>query len=156
MSKVAPESVETGDGVPAAAQPGLGAELFVYYRVAPADEAAAQAHLASLQNQLRAALPGLQARLLRRGADPGASAEAVVPTSPSASPSSSPSTWMETYRHPHGLSAAQLAQICQALADAPPQRIGARHEECFTPLGTDNAEATASALTAGASSAGPG
>ena len=94
-------------------------ELYVYYRVASADEALACAQVQALQQRLRQALPGLQARLLRRGADVA---------------SAGLSTWMETYGHADGLRADQLAQIRLATLGLPSVCVGARHEECFEPI----------------------
>jgi Domain of unknown function (DUF4936) len=111
-----------------------GVELYVYYRVAPADEALACAQVQALQQRLGAELPGLQARLLRRGAD----------ASSASAGSTGLSTWMETYRHADGLGAAQLALIRQAAQGVPGRCVGARHEECFEPVGrawTDGATA---------------
>ena len=101
-----------------------GVELYVYYRVASADEALACAQVQALQQRLRQALPGLQARLLRRGAD--ASSADTAPAGLS--------TWMETYGHADGLRADQLAQIRLATLGLPSVCVGARHEECFEPI----------------------
>ena len=96
-----------------------GVELYVYYRVASADEALACAQVQALQQRLRQALPGLQARLLRRDADVA---------------SAGLSTWMETYGHADGLRADQLALIRLATLGLPSVCVGARHEECFEPI----------------------
>ena len=101
-----------------------GVELYGYYRVAAADEALACAQVQALQQRLGVELPGLQARLLRRGADG---------SSTGAEPGGL-STWMETYRHADGLGGDRLALIRQAALDVPSVRVGTRHEECFEPV----------------------
>lgn len=94
-------------------------ELFVYWRVASAMAGEAHAAATALQSALRAAHPGLQARLLRRGDGPVAGAE----------------TWMETYAlpsSPGGVDAALQAAIEAAAAAALAVFIdGARHVEAF-------------------------
>lgn len=110
-----------------------GVELYVYYRVAAADEALACAQVQALQQQLGVELPGLQARLLRRGADG---------SSTGAEPGGL-STWMETYRHADGLGADWLALIRQATQGVPDRRAGPRHEECFEPFSCTAADGTA-------------
>lgn len=108
-------------------------ELYVYYRVAPADEALACAQVQALQQRLGVELPGLQARLLRRGADP----------SSAGAESTGLSTWMETYRHADGLGADQLALIRRAAQGLPSRCVGPRHEECFEPVGHSMADGAA-------------
>lgn len=93
-------------------------ELYVYYRVPQTATASAQAEVSALQQRLAHALPGLQARLLQRSDGPPAA----------------DATWMETYCHPDGLSAAALAHIVAATADLPTARAGERHLERFAPL----------------------
>jgi Domain of unknown function (DUF4936) len=103
-----------------------GVELYVYYRLAPADEAQACTQVLALQQRLCHLLPGLQARLLRRSG----------PTSSAtADEAAGMSTWMETYRQDDGLHADQLALIRQTLLGVPHACVGARHEECFEPVG---------------------
>jgi len=71
-------------------------ELYLYWKL-PADRAAqALPALRAWQQALCAAHPGLQARLLRRADEAGAS----------------PQTWMEVYRHPGaGIDAALQQRI---------------------------------------------
>lgn len=97
-----------------------GLELYCYYRVPAAAAAAALAEWLATQTSLRAALPGLETRLLKRP-DTGAA-------------SNSEQTWMEIHRHPAGLSAAQIEWLQTRLADLPSQRCGPRHLEWFEPL----------------------
>ncbi len=82
-------------------------ELFIYYRIRPGMSGSALAAVASMQDELRAAHPGLEARLLRR-------TDAV----------SGRETWMETYAARAaggaGVDAASRAAIASrsaALAD---------------------------------------
>lgn len=92
-------------------------ELYIYYRLDPAEAAAARHEIEQAQATLRAALPGLQTRLLQRPPQPGAAL-----------------TWMEIYRHPGGLSTADLAALTTALQALPSQRQGPRHGELFEAL----------------------
>ena len=97
-------------------------ELFVYWRTAAvADDVRTVA--AALQAALRAAHPGLQARLLRRG---DAAAGGV-------------DTWMETYALPAssgGVDTDMQAAIDGAAAAALAGLIdGARHVEAFEVVG---------------------
>jgi Domain of unknown function (DUF4936) len=93
-------------------------ELYCYYRVPAVTADAARAEIAALHQRLRAALPGLQARLLQR-TDTAESTDA---------------TWMETYCHPEGLGADALSHIVDAGAALPTGRVGPRHLERFAPL----------------------
>lgn len=97
-----------------------GLELYCYYRVPAAAAAAALAEWRAAQPDLRAALPGLETRLLKRP-DTGQA-------------SNGEQTWMEIHRHPAGLSAAQIEWLQTRLADLPSQRSGPRHLEWFEPL----------------------
>ncbi|MDT8997688.1 DUF4936 family protein [Paucibacter sp. APW11] len=94
----------------------LGTELYVYYQLSPADEAAAGAALAALP-----LAAGVQRRLLRRAE----AAEAAEPADQA--------TWMEIYSGaaPTLLEAAERQA---ALALRPWLAEGARHIERFTPL----------------------
>ena len=96
-------------------------ELFVYYRVPAAGARAAQATAIAAQAALRAAHPGLVARLLRRddGVDAGQAAAA---------------TWMETYARPcvpPGVDEALQSAIESACAPLLALIDGARHVEAF-------------------------
>jgi len=96
-------------------------ELFIYYRLAEADLAAACLALQAAQAALCSAHAGLRARLLRR---PAASADGTC-------------TLMETYTmDTHGIDAPLQAQIerSAAAALAPWLAAGARHTETFTEL----------------------
>jgi hypothetical protein len=98
------------------------AELYVYYRLPRLAATTSRAEVKSLQQQLCLALPGLQARCLER----------LETNEPECL------TWMETYRHPQGLSPAACAFIEQAAASVPTARSGTRHTEVFdawSPLG---------------------
>ena len=97
-----------------------GRELFVYYRVAAASAHGARAAVDALQAALRAAHPGLEARLLcRRGDGPAGGVE----------------TWMETYARPGtpgGVDAALQQAIEEGAAAALAAWVdGARHGEAF-------------------------
>ena len=99
---------------------------FVYYRVPHANRHAAALAVQAMQATLTQQWPGLQARLMRR-ADAAAQTEAAE------------DTWMETYGHPAGISAA-IAQAIAAQASALPSGlIGVRHVETFEPLTTHTA-----------------
>ena len=94
-------------------------ELFIYYRLAEANTAAAAALVRTFQARLRAAEPALAARLLRR--PPAADGMA---------------TWMETYaldatQRPAGIDAALQAQIEAEAAPLRPLLDGTRHTEVF-------------------------
>ena len=94
-------------------------ELFVYYRVPAAAADAAHAEVRALHAELRASMPALRLRLLRR---PGETAGLQ--------------TWMEIYAtepslEPAGIGAAQQAEI-EAIAARRLTRIaGPRHVEVF-------------------------
>ena len=95
-------------------------ELFVYYRVPAASAAAAHAAATAAQAALRAAHPGLVARLLRR--DGGIDG------------SHSSATWMETYARPaapHGVDEALQSAIESACAPLLALIDGPRHAEAF-------------------------
>ena len=93
-------------------------ELFVYYRVESAQADAARRAVQAMQERLRGAHPGLDARLLVRG---GGGASLLQ-------------TWMETYAlpgSPEGVDARLEARI-EAAADAWSElRTGPRHVESF-------------------------
>jgi hypothetical protein len=95
-----------------------GCELYVYYRVARDRCAAARAQVEAQQARLRAALPGLEARLLRRQDEAG----------------DRDPTWMEVYRLAAGLDEPAIAQIEAALRDWPETRVGPRIVERFAPV----------------------
>ncbi|MES3015549.1 MAG: DUF4936 family protein [Pseudomonadota bacterium] len=94
-------------------------ELFVYYRVRPADAAMASIAAHAMQAQLRIRHPELIARLLCRP-DSGGGEQ----------------TWMETYaadpaRAPEGIGAALQAAIDEAALALQPWLVGPRHTEVF-------------------------
>lgn len=94
-------------------------ELFVYYRIADADEAAAADALRHMQEDLVRSHPGLLTRRLRR---PGSS--------------DGLQTWMETYALPGpGVDAVVEADIASAARALEPWTRGARHIEVFTTSG---------------------
>ena len=89
--------------------------LYVYYKVDAAQHAATAPRVRQFQAALAAQWPGLTCELLQR---------------PEAS--SGIETWMETYRHASGLSAALLDSITSAAAAA--GLPAPRHTESFIPL----------------------
>lgn len=94
-------------------------ELYVYYRVRAADAALAAVEVEALHAALRAAIPGLVARLLRR---PDESGERQ--------------TWMETYafdaaRQAAGVDASMQARIEAEAARRLTRIDGPRHVEVF-------------------------
>jgi len=92
-------------------------ELFIYYRVRPADAVAALAAVQRLHAQLRSNHAGLCARLLRRPDD-----------------DHELQTWMETYATdpPHdGISAELQAEIETGAGALAPFIQGTRHTEVF-------------------------
>ncbi|MDQ5897440.1 MAG: hypothetical protein RLZZ592_1172 [Pseudomonadota bacterium] len=89
-------------------------ELYVYYRIAPADEAAFWQDREAIAPQLAARFPGLRSRWLRR---PEVRDGAL--------------TLMEVHRRDGGLTAAETDALGEMLADWPRQRIGPRHVEVF-------------------------
>ncbi len=98
-----------------AADLGTGRELFVYYRVADANSAAAGDAIGGMQRRLVDAHPGLVARVLRR------------PES-----NDSVQTWMEAYALPgRGIDAALEAAIALAARAMAGSIIGERHVEVF-------------------------
>jgi hypothetical protein len=90
-------------------------ELYVYYRVPNDAAAAATREVAALHDEVRAAWPGLEARLLRR------------PES-----SAGQQTWMEIYvRAPAGVDAAVQGDIEARAARLLTHLSGPRHIEVF-------------------------
>jgi hypothetical protein len=94
-------------------------ELYVYYRVRGADSAAAEAEVLALQAELRAATPGLQARLLKRPDEQDGR-----------------QTWMEIYSmesavNIDGVSARLEASIEARAAERLTHVDGIRHVEVF-------------------------
>jgi hypothetical protein len=93
-------------------------ELFIYWRTAPHDAAAAIQAVAAAQAALRQAHPGLQARLLQRSDADGAQV-----------------TLMETYgRAARGIDLALQDAIETAAGSTARWRVGARHLEVFDAL----------------------
>ena len=91
------------------------AVVYVYYKVDAAEHAACALRVRQCQAALAAQWPDLACELLQR---------------PEAS--SGIETWMETYRHRHGLSPALLNSIAsEAVAAGLP---APRHTETFIPL----------------------
>ena len=97
-------------------------QLFIYYRIAPADLAAVCAAWMSVQQALCATHPGLQARMHRR---PETSSDGMC-------------TLMETYcfaHHAQGVSESLQAEIDAAAGAAlRPWLRGARHCEVFVEI----------------------
>lgn len=91
------------------------AVLYVYYKIDSAGHDAWAHRVRQFQARLLAQWPGLVAELLQR---PQASAGIE--------------TWMESYRHPHGLAADLVGAIAQAAIDA--GLPAPRHTESFIPL----------------------
>jgi len=94
-------------------------ELFVYYRVPAADSAAAEDEVRSLQADLRAVIPGLAARLLRRPDQ-----------------TDGRQTWMEIYSIEPAIAADGVNPSLQAIIEArAAERLthieGSRHVEVF-------------------------
>ncbi len=97
---------------------GAAQRLYIYYRVAEADLAAALAAGQALRQHLLAAHPGLAAELLRR---PGVQGGHI--------------TLMETYAHPQGVDDALAGLIeLHAAAVLAPWLQGPRHVERFEAL----------------------
>ena len=89
--------------------------LCVYYKVDAAQHEALAPRLRQLQKQLSVQWPGLICELLQRPeADKGIE------------------TWMETYRHSDGITAALTQAIADAAATA--GLPASRHTESFIPL----------------------
>jgi hypothetical protein len=92
--------------------------LYVYYRVAAADEAPIVQAMHALQRQWQTALPGLRCELLRRESE---SSDAEV-------------TLMEVYSAGPGVPPAWQARIeREARALLAPWRCSERHVEVFQP-----------------------
>jgi len=91
-------------------------ELYVYYKLEPAQAEAALAAFRQLQSALRLQLPGLQSRLLQRPVAAGAQ-----------------QTWMEVHSWPQG---ATPPDGWQALVEAEARALpgSLRHVEVFEPL----------------------
>jgi hypothetical protein len=92
-----------------------GAVLCVYYKVDALQHAALAPRVQQFQTQLRLAWPGLTCELLQR---PEAAAGVE--------------TWMETYRHDSGVTAALIEALALAAAEA--GLPAPRHTESFIPL----------------------
>ena len=90
--------------------------LFIYYRLASADAPSLRREVEAMQETLRARHPGLQAGLWRRPQEKDGM-----------------QTWMETYTHPAGVSAAIEADIAAAALPWSPRLQGPRHVEVFVP-----------------------
>lgn len=90
--------------------------LFIYYRIASADAAAARAVVEAMQDTLRERHAGLQAALWRRPQEKDGM-----------------QTWMETYTHPEGVNEAIEADIAAAALALSPRVQGPRHVEVFVP-----------------------
>ena len=93
--------------------------LYVYYRVADDQRAAAFQSITEMQTCLQQRHPGLRVTLMQRadmqGGDPHV-------------------TWMEVYDHPDGVSQACEAGLQALVAALPAGLIGERHVEMFCPL----------------------
>ncbi len=97
----------------------MNCELYIYWRLAPAQMGQATAAVQAWQSSICLAHPGLRARLLSRCDSDNAQA-----------------TLMETYAASAGLSAAlQKAIVEQGAQVTEPWRQGARHAEVFEPVG---------------------
>lgn len=96
-------------------------ELFIYYRISPSRTAEARRLVLDFQARLRDRHPGLQARLLRRPADP-----------------LTEQTWMEIYSRAEpapagGITPELEAEIAVEAAVLAPCLNGSRHVEVFEP-----------------------
>jgi Domain of unknown function (DUF4936) len=94
-------------------------ELFIYYRLEPANQDAAHAAVLAFQQRLRAQHPGLRTRLLRRP-----------------DRTDGPETWMETYAadpvlDPSGITPETQAHIEHHAKVIEPFIQGARQVEVF-------------------------
>lgn len=110
VTSFTPRPLDAGDGA------AENRWLFIYYRVASKDAAAAAEAVQRLQCRLRQAWPDLQAQWLKRPDEKDGM-----------------QTWMEIYCSPGGITAAVQAHIereAQALA---PWCHGPRHVEVFVP-----------------------
>ena len=96
-------------------------ELYVYYRVATRDLAAALRIVERAHDDLRLQYPGLFARVLRRADEP-----AIDDV-----------TLMEIYRADEGIDDTLQRCIEEAAAALTPLLIGTRHTEAFVPLAGD-------------------
>ena len=101
-----------------------GAQVYVYYRVQPADAAAVIAAVHALQTACRARWPGLACTVARRADASGDDA-------------AGPWTLMETYAQPGGVPPACRREIeGLALERIVARLVGPRHSEVFVPLDT--------------------
>ena len=91
------------------------AVLFVYYKLEVSGHDDCAQRVRQCQARLVAQWPGLVAELLQRP-----------------EVADGKETWMETYRHPQGLTPELLACIAQSACDA--GLPAPRHTECFVPL----------------------
>lgn len=92
-------------------------ELYIYYRVSPAQAEAARREVQALHTELRGRYAGLVARCLRRAGTGAGESQ----------------TWMEIYTHAAGLSADDVAAILQRGATTVCSIDGPRHAEVFDP-----------------------
>lgn len=90
--------------------------LFIYYRVALSDTAAAHEAVQRMQGELRERHPGLSTELWRRPEIKDAQ-----------------QTWMEIYTHADGIDAALEQRIEQAATPVQGWIQGGRHVEVFVP-----------------------
>jgi len=95
-------------------------ELFVYYKVEPAQTAAARAAFDQLRAALKTQWPALQSRLLTRPAAAGAV-----------------QTWMEIHAWPEGCADAPadwVEQLERQAGESGGPSVGGRHVEVFVAL----------------------
>ena len=90
--------------------------LFIYYRIASANAAAARSAVEAMQYTLRERHAGLQAALWRRPQEKDGM-----------------QTWMETYTHADGVDESIEADIAAAALALQPWLQGPRHAEVFVP-----------------------
>ena len=90
--------------------------LFIYYRIASADAAAARRAVEAMQYTLRERHAGLQAALWRRPQEKDGM-----------------QTWMETYTRPDGVDESIEADIAAAALALQTWVQGPRHAEVFVP-----------------------
>lgn len=90
--------------------------LFIYYRIASADAAAAQPVARAMQDALCARHPGLQAELWRRPQEKDGM-----------------QTWMEIYMHAEGVGPVLEGEIASAAQVLAAWLQGPRHCEVFVP-----------------------
>jgi hypothetical protein len=104
-----------------------GVALYVYYKVPQAQASMASGWVQRMQAAMRQEFAQLQTQLMQR--------------SDAASQANGSVTWMEVYRHPHGVNTAMEARLQAMLSTLPADLLGERHTERFCDLATHDASA---------------